>query len=617
MAEKQILYYRSMKQENYIGRLVSKYGKLAVERNMVFRYFVAKSMTYAQSSFFSDYFAGFVEDDELQEGLSQLGHKTLFELAYDMQFLIAVKDRKTNGVFFTPGYIVDYMISTLSPACGSCIIDPCCGCGAFLLGAADYMVRRYGKTYRRVITENVYGMDILPDNVFRSKLLLALLAYENGEMITLEDMKNIRCGNSLEARWSKSFDFVVGNPPYVRPQNMSAGTRNILHEKFSLSGNLYHTFYELAYRLLHEGGRLSYISPNDFLARGAGGTLRKFLETKLHAYIVVDFRDEMIFSAQVCTAIIFAEKGARADLRVAAIGQGVTPKQFLQNLCFSKIGEGEMDAHEWTLYDNRVKENLKKIKHAGVTLSSILDAKCGLSTGCNDVFVFSVHHEDAYYFYFMHEGSMNKVEKGVVLPVQKVSKVIRKNAGVRKKLRVIFPYRKVGRKYQSVTASEMSDVYPACYEYLAKHRGDLERVCRREDGVPFFAYGRRQSLDFVKDGFFFQSYARMPNFTMNTCTGSLFYNGKFLSLKPNAASLSELGNPDNIDVLQKVLNSCVMQYYIRHSSSYIPGGYYYYSIKTLKAFAFPCLTKKRCTSDSPVGWRRRHESFLVAQIRIG
>lgn len=159
--------------------------------------------------------------------------------------------RKAGGVYYTPTYIVDYIVRqtlgplldgrTLKTAKGLSILDPACGSGSFLLGALDFLLDWYvekytsdnpekhakGKTPRlvpgpggdwrltvgekkRILLDHIFGVDIDPQAVEVTKLslLLRLLEGETAqtvdaqykllrERILPELAGNIKCGNSL------------------------------------------------------------------------------------------------------------------------------------------------------------------------------------------------------------------------------------------------------------------------------------------------------------------------------------------------------------------------------------------------------------------------------------
>lgn len=154
--------------------------------------------------------------------------------------------RKAGGVYYTPSYIVDYIVKeTIGKVLEGkrpekvqnvAIIDPACGSGSFLIVAYQFLLDWYlheylqntnkykNKVYqvssnnwrltaserKRILLNHIYGIDIDQQAVETTKLslLLKVLEGESGETITkqLEFLKeralpdldyNIQCGNSL------------------------------------------------------------------------------------------------------------------------------------------------------------------------------------------------------------------------------------------------------------------------------------------------------------------------------------------------------------------------------------------------------------------------------------
>lgn len=154
--------------------------------------------------------------------------------------------RKAGGVYYTPSYIVDYIVEhTVGKLLGGKtpkaieklrIVDPACGSGSFLLGAYQYLLDWYLTWYKkdgptkhqreicediqegyrltlrerkRILLAHIFGVDIDAQAVEVTKLslLLKVLEGETQESIqqelklrerALPDLgKNIQCGNSL------------------------------------------------------------------------------------------------------------------------------------------------------------------------------------------------------------------------------------------------------------------------------------------------------------------------------------------------------------------------------------------------------------------------------------
>lgn len=93
-----------------------------------------------------------------------------------------------------------------------------------MIAIAKYYKNTFGKSISDCICENIYGSDILHYNIERCKLLLSLLALSESENISVSQM-NLFCCDSLKYNWNEDFDAVVGNPPYVKFQDMDDDTR--------------------------------------------------------------------------------------------------------------------------------------------------------------------------------------------------------------------------------------------------------------------------------------------------------------------------------------------------------------------------------------------------------
>jgi hypothetical protein len=135
--------------------------------------------------------------------------------------------RKTSGSYYTPDALVKLLLdSTLEPvldaaeARNTCdppaeilklsIIDPACGSGHFLLGAARRAAARIAKhrspgapsqdefqhALREVVSHCIYGVDRNPMAVELCKVALWIEALEPGKPLTFLD-SHIRCGDSL------------------------------------------------------------------------------------------------------------------------------------------------------------------------------------------------------------------------------------------------------------------------------------------------------------------------------------------------------------------------------------------------------------------------------------
>jgi adenine-specific DNA-methyltransferase len=125
----------------------------------------------------------------------------------------------------------------------------------------------------------------------------------------------------LEGEGGK-FDLVVGNPPYVRQEELksvmvkdSAGQQRPLkevlksqYECFTGTADLYVYFFEKSIELLRVGGVLSFITSNKYFRAGYGEKLRAYLLYATAPQVILDFGDTNIFTAVAYPCIIVTEK---------------------------------------------------------------------------------------------------------------------------------------------------------------------------------------------------------------------------------------------------------------------------------------------------------------------
>ncbi len=357
--------------------------------------------------------------------------------------------RKAGGVYYTPKYIVDYIVqntvgkllshpplekggkggfeaSDVNPphspfvkggvnitpkeASRLRILDPACGSGSFLLGAYQYLLDWHLKWYienepekwakvkqpavyqgpshdprtpnwhlttaekKRILLNNIYGVDIDSQAVEVTKLslLLKVLEGENSQTLAnqlrifheraLPDLgDNIKCGNSLigpdfyqqqtmlddeeryrvnvfdwekefsqvfspspragEGRGEGGFDAVIGNPPYgAEFQQDTIEYLKNHYSTFVWRGESYLIFVEKAVNLIRPGGLFGYIIPDTYLNLGFTQALRNFLLQNTKINEVVSLPSSVFSSATVDTTLLFAEKAAKiAKLHISGV----------------------------------------------------------------------------------------------------------------------------------------------------------------------------------------------------------------------------------------------------------------------------------------------------------
>lgn len=104
----------------------------------------------------------------------------------------------------------------------------------------------------------------------------------------------------------EKFDTIIGNPPYVRFQDISDETKELLDmEMFDERTNLYLFFIYKSILHLNDGGELIFITPRDFLKATSAIELNKFIYKNGTITDIIDLGDKPIFKDYSPNVIIF------------------------------------------------------------------------------------------------------------------------------------------------------------------------------------------------------------------------------------------------------------------------------------------------------------------------
>ncbi len=378
--------------------------------------------------------------------------------------------RKAGGVYYTPSYIVDYIVEntvgallagkTPDEAMKLRVLDPACGSGSFLTGAYQFLLDWHLKAYRenparyrnrtrhtadglilrieekrRILLDNIYGVDLDQNAVEVSKLSLLLKMLENEhdtaeiEEPLLPDLSgNIKWGNSLigsdfyspeqlaakddeelyrvkpfdwagasgfgEVVAAGGFDAVIGNPPYVRQETLGADFKAYAKgafETYAGTADLYTYFIERGVKLLNEDGLFGIIVANKWLRARYGKPLRQWLK-KQAIREIVDFGDLPVFE-QATTYPCILTIGNNLDLNHFAAAQidsfdFSNLREHVKPLRYS-VDKSLLDDGGWSLARQEVQVLLLKLKDAGVPLLDYVNKGIhfGIKTGLNEAFV--------------------------------------------------------------------------------------------------------------------------------------------------------------------------------------------------------------------------------------
>lgn len=556
-------------------------------------------------------------NQKLADDIAALHHVSLDDIIIDMELLIPSNDKKTNGAFFTPSYIVDYIINHISPKESDKIADVSCGSGAFIIGAIKYLKLKYNKPLNLILRENIYGADILPYNVRRTKMLIMLYALSINEIVKESDI-NILNIDSLKYNWDTSFDAIIGNPPYVKFQDLEDDTRNYLLNNWETTKfgtyNLYFAFFELGLKLLSNKGKLGYITPNNYFTSLSGECLRSYFQHNRCIESIVDFNSTKVFDVQTYTAITFINKNQNEFIKFDRIAEQQIPQDFLKKVSFTNNSYDDLNVKKWRLLCGSERDNISKIENIGSPIGELFNICVGIATLKDEVYFIDPVTDDGAYFEFVKNGKNFKIEKEVTKPLVKISDMKSQDDVSKNQRRIIFPYEVVSGKPVPIEELDMKDKYPMCYEYLNSVKDVLvNRGKGKHIYKPFYAYGRTQGLNRKGIKILTPTFSQYPRFLLDNQSDGFFTNGYGIYFYNDNKSL--FSNPitliENSDVLLKILNSYVMHYYIKKTSVSIEGGYPCYQKNFIEKFSIPSLTENEISEIRELNTSNDIDNYLI------
>lgn len=207
------------------------------------------------------------------------------------------------------------------------------------------------------------------------------------------------------ARWKDDpgFDAVLGNPPYVRQEQVGAAKPYLAAEYAQVhdgGADLYVYFYPKGLELLRRGGRLSYIVNNKWLRAGYGERLRGHVARAARVERVVDFGHAPVFpDADVFPCIVLLRKPGEdepeaegADALVCAVPRDALGTVELGGYVAARGYRVPVDRFAeapWSLEPPAVQRLMEKIRAAGAPLREYAGASplYGIKTGLNEAFL--------------------------------------------------------------------------------------------------------------------------------------------------------------------------------------------------------------------------------------
>lgn len=595
-----------------------------IDQLIVSAYVQFNQLNIVQNILLQDYLLG-DSDANLSKFIKLLERKkftfTIEHLIELFEFVISPSEKEVNGAVYTPNYIRDYIVDNVlnhfenEPLNNLIFADISCGCGGFFYTLALKIKEHTDITFAELYENNFIGIDIKEYSINRTKLLLTLLAIENGEDIEYFNF-NLFCANSLNFNFTEiplirnnnGIDAIIGNPPYVGSSKIDEESKLLLDQwTVTRTGkmDLYIPFFQIAIEALSENGILGYITVNNFYRSLNGRGIREYFSLNQFPLKIIDFGSEQVFKKRsTYTCICFIEKRNNGNIDYI--------KSASEKICnindddFLVIDYASLDNFKgWILQNNTITANIEIIENTGISLGTLFDIKNGFATLKNDIYLFTPKRETENLYLFEKDGSEYWIEKEICRNAIKPNTLKKENNIEKQMEKLIFPYveKTLTELFANTTQLNIinenvfQDKYPLAYHFLTQYKNILKGRDKGKREYPaWYAYGRSQALTIRGYKLLFPYIADKPYFVLSNIEDLLFYNGYAL--------ISD--NWEELQVIQKVLKSSLFWYYIEHTSKPYGSDYYALAKNYIKNFGVYNFNKKQkkfilnCSSQTKI-----------------
>jgi adenine-specific DNA-methyltransferase len=234
---------------------------------------------------------------------------------------------ETRGVVYTRRWVVDLLLDLAGytpqrDLVGLVAVEPAAGDGAFLVPMVERLIescRRHGRQLAACSSSIVaYELNETSARAARDVVSTCLAKCGvNPELAASLAASWVRTGDYLLEAHAISADFVIGNPPYVRlediPEETAAFYRNSYPTMIGRA-DLYVAFFEAALRQLRQDGVCAFICADRWMRNQYGAELRELVTSGYAVDVVIDMHDANAFHDEVdaypaITIIRRAEQG--------------------------------------------------------------------------------------------------------------------------------------------------------------------------------------------------------------------------------------------------------------------------------------------------------------------
>jgi hypothetical protein len=499
----------------------------------------------------------------------------------------ATAGNQERGVIYTRQEVVTFILDLVGytadkPLYRHQLLEPSFGEGDFLFVAVERLLKswkRYGDGTEPYIAmkDSIRGVELHEASFMHTRKVIATMLEQadiDPETSTALVTDWLICSDYLLTPFQSEFDYVIGNPPYVRqeliPDALISEYRSHYKTIFDRA-DLYIPFIERSLSLLKEGGELGFICADRWMKNRYGKRLRRMVANHFHLRFYIDMVNTQAFYKDVMAypAIIVIGNEKPGKTRVSHRPQ--ISYNFLEHLAFI------LKADETPEQDGLVKElaevtngyepwilesfdQLALARRLEQKFATIEDAGCkvgiGVATGADKAFIDQYDQID--------------VEPDRKLPLVKTQDILSGEV-IWQGFGIVNPFSDKGNLVN------LKD-YPKLKQYLEMRKDQLSRrhIAKK---APTNWY---RTIDRI-----YPALAQKPKLLIPDIKGKaqiVYEDGKFY---PHHNLYYIVSNEWDLRALQAVLRSGIARLFVKIYSTQMRGGYFRFQAQYLRRIRLP------------------------------
>lgn len=511
-----------------------------------------------------------------------------------------------RGAIFTRPEVVDFMLDLVGytpdrPLWRLRLLEPSFGGGEFLLKAVERLLQsaQTAKVAAADLAPAIRAVELHRDTFQQTREMLSKLLQDHQvpkatiSMLLEAWLKNT---DFLLEPDHEAFDFVVGNPPYVRqeliPSDLLVEYR-MRYKTLYDRADLYVPFIEKSLNLLKDDGQMCFICSDRWMKNRYGGPLRALISSGYSLRYYVDMVGTDAFQSEVTAypAITVIQRGKSDEKPLLAHRPEVSSASLRQlhqlftgpvtnyNGTVSMLAASPRGDEPWLL-ESDAQPSLELVRRLEATFPTLEEAGCsvgiGVATGADKVFIGPYDELD--------------VEEERKLPLVTTKDILTGEVQW-KGLGVVNPFEEDGK------LADFS-AYPRFASYINRHREVLQkRHCAQKANGSWY-----RTIDRITP-----SLSARPKLLVPDIKGEANIVLEKGQLYPhhNLYFITSAHWP--LEALQRILQSGIARLFVRAYSTKMRGGCLRFQAQYLRRIRLPhwkqidaLLQSKLCDVNQPI-----------------